>query len=287
MGKDSVARVWYVASVMTLLTGDSCGVAKQLQPFGAEAALSVQNRELQDSCGDCGTEIVLNDDEAEMSCTFCNEAIIACMSEYGDSETGSGGFGICHPCGDLSVEEVVTFYEGLCGDPLSDITQEYVEGCLYYLVPPECPSDMTSSDDYTVESSDDSSTDDDWYTSESSDDSSTDDDWYTSESSDDYWTDDYYWYYWYTVESGDDSSTDDDWYTSESSDDSYYSRYYPFTDDDSPSPSQSPSPSPFTDEPITKPTTTVGSGVRVRACGSVGALAVALVNVVFFLTEMR
>ncbi|CAM9641564.1 unnamed protein product [Ectocarpus fasciculatus] len=244
MWKDSVARVWYVASVMMLLTDGSCGAAKQPQPFGeSEAALSVQHRELQDSCGVCGNDLFLEDDDAEMTCTSCNEVLIACMSEYGDSETGSGGFGICHPCGDLSVEEVVTFYEGLCGDPLSDITQEYVEGCLYYLVPPECPSDVTASDDYTVESSDDSSTDDDWYTSESSDDSSTDDDWYTSESSDDYWTDDYY--------------------------------------------CQSPSPSPFTDEPITKPTTTVGSGVRVRACGSVGALAVALVNVVFFLTEMR
>ncbi|CBJ26374.1 imm upregulated 12 [Ectocarpus siliculosus] len=237
MGKDGLARVWYVASMMMLLTGDSCRATKHLSPFGGKAAPSVQHRELQDSCGDCGTEIFLEDDDAEMSCTTCNEVLIACMEDYGESDTGSGGFGICHPCGDLSVDEVIQFYEGICGDPLSSITEEYISGCLYYVVPPECPSDVTSSDD-----------DD---TSESSDDSSTDDD----ESSDDYPTDD-------------DESSDD----------------YP-TDDDS---NISPVPSPSTDDdPITPPTTTEGNGGRIRACGSVGALAVAVVNVVFLLTEMR
>ncbi|CAN0488845.1 unnamed protein product [Ectocarpus sp. 12 AP-2014] len=135
------------------------------------------------------------------------------------------------------------FYEGICGDPLSSITTEYISGCLYYLVPPECPSDVTTSDDdYTTESSDAYSTDDD-YTTESSDDYSTDDD--------------------YTIESSDDYSTSDDSNTS-------------------------PVPSPSTDDdPITPPTTTEGNGGRVRACGTVGALAVAVINVVFLLNEMR
>ncbi|CAM9684016.1 unnamed protein product [Ectocarpus sp. 12 AP-2014] len=243
MGKDGFARVWYAASMMMLLTGDSCRATKHLSPSGGKAALGVQHRELQDSCGVCGTEIVVEDDDAEMSCTICNEVLIACMEDYGESETGSGGFGICHPCGDLSVDEVILFYEGICGDPLSSITTEYISGCLYYLVPPECPSDVTTSDDdYTTESSDDYSTDDD-YTTESSDDYSTDDD--------------------YTIESSDDYSTSDDSNTS-------------------------PVPSPSTDDdPITPPTTTEGNGGRVRACGTVGALAVAVINVVFLLTEMR
>ncbi|CAN0490900.1 unnamed protein product [Ectocarpus sp. 12 AP-2014] len=187
MGKDGFARVWYMASMMMMLTGDSCRATKHLSSFEGKAAPSVQHRELQDSCGVCGTENFLEDDDAEMSCTTCNEVLIACMEDYGESETSSGGFGICHPCGDLSVDEVILFYEGICGDPLSSITQDYISGCLYYLVPPECPSDVTSSDDdYTTESSDNSSTDDD-YTTESSDDYSTDDD-YTIESSDDYST---------------------------------------------------------------------------------------------------
>ncbi|CAM9108432.1 unnamed protein product [Ectocarpus sp. 4 AP-2014] len=241
MGKDGFARVWYVASMMMLLTGDSCRATKHLSPLGGKAAPSVQHRELQDSCGVCGTEIFLEDDDAEMSCTTCNEVLIACMEDYGESETSSGGFGICHPCGDLSVEEVILFYEGICGDPLSSITTDYISDCLYYVVPPECPSDVTSSDDdYTTESSDDYSSDD-----------------YTIESSDDYSSDDY------TIESSDDYSSDDD-YTIESSDD--YSTY---------------------DGSNTSPTTTEGNGVRVRACGSVGASAVAVANLVFLWTEMR
>ncbi|CAN0025548.1 unnamed protein product, partial [Ectocarpus sp. 6 AP-2014] len=200
MRKDSVARrVWYVASVMMLLTGDSYGATKQLSPFGDKAAaLSLQHRELQDSCEACDTEIVLEDDDAEMSCAICTEVLDACVDAHGGSESGSG-FGICHPCGDLSVAEVLVFYQGICGDPLSSVTIDYISDCLYDSVPSECP-DVTAFDDV------------------------------------------------------------------------YATTPSPSTDD----------------ETITPPTTiTEDSGVRIRACGSVGALVVAVVNVLFFLTEMR
>jgi len=162
-----------------------------------------------------------------------------CLDQYPDPQDQ---YGLCYPECESSLDEAVGVYERLCGYPLSDDMEEYVEDCLFPTVPQvPCTSSSTTddSDDFTTDDSTDDWTDD-----------STDDSFDWDDDSDDFTTDD-------STDDSFDSVTDDD-PVDTTTDDSVGT-----TTDDSV-------------DPATE-TESVGNGVKVRAGGSVGAMVAATV----------
>lgn len=173
---------------------------------------------------------------AAVRLTLLAAVLGSCLDTYTTSEW----VGQCFPCGPQSDEEIISFYEGICGD-LTTTTRIYILSC--FGQPPDCPSDSSFTTTTNTDSDDFTTTDDDYSPTDSGDFSTTTtDDDYSPTDSDDFFTttDDYTTT---TVTDDDYSPSDSDDFLTTTDDYSKYYYYYTTTttttDSDDYSPSDS------------------------------------------------